>query len=233
MTDSGSISHFDDMNTSDLEIFTVEFRDVDDPPTISTIDDIDANEGGVTLSWPIYVDEGGDSGEDLQKVTIKVESDNTIILPLANIAVYYDVDDDGLADASELQGVADNGAGEVNEISINDDIANSSAHKILLKLTPVGGESGEVKITVSAIATDLIPGTFIEGTYPQQEFTFTVHPVSALHGGWKHISAVSTKTDKDGNLLNGFICPYSFEHCDTGTTHCIGNGSPADSVVAR
>lgn len=68
-------------------------------------------------------------------------------------------------------------------------------------------------------------------------FSFIVHPVAAIHGGWANISAVGIKTDKNGALVssNDVQCNYNkssdTNSCDTTTQDCTGVTPPHGAVT--
>lgn len=109
---------------------------------------------------------------------------------------------------------------------------DASAKNAFLKITGVGGQSGSANITVMAQDYDSTSNQVGTAT---TTFSYTVNPVSAIHGGWEHIRSKSVKKDRDGNDINKFSCTATVDQCLNGanTVDCTGAVSstlPTDSA---
>jgi len=68
-------------------------------------------------------------------------------------------------------------------------------------------------------------------------FSFIVHPIAALHGGWNNISSVGIKTDKNGAPVSQseIQCNYNkltdSNKCTSGTAACTGVTSPNSTII--
>ncbi len=201
-------------------------NEIDDAPVyLSTITSIHTNEGGAVQSGAFQVNEdaGGTVDEDDQDIMITaLTSDNQSVLPDSAISIFYDLNDNGVEDALEARTL--NQALEVVPGAVDD----ASLHKFYLKLDPVDGVSGNANIQMS-----ISDGT----TTVTTNFSFIVHPVAALHGGWNNISSVGLKTDKAGSpVSSGEIqCNYNnltdTSKCTAGTAACTGTSSPNSTII--
>lgn len=214
---------------------------VDDPPYFSlpVISTVDTNEGGVVVAGPFTVDEDQGSTDDesiAQGIKIaNITSDNTAVLPVSAISVFYDLNDNGVMDTGESRTPIGSsstvvpGAGVPTlEAALADD---SKLHKFYLKLSPVAGVSGNSNITVT-----VNDGNAASDHFVSTSFSLIVHPIAALHGGWANISAVGIKTDKTGAPVSqGDIqCNYNKSTdkaaCNTNQ-NCLLAGAPNGTVI--
>ncbi len=203
--------------------FVLTVTAVDDPPVFrSFFTTIQTNEGGDVQSEGFVIDEddGATADEDLQSMRISsITTDNASVLPTSAIKIFYDLNNNGVEDTGESRAV-----GAVLEATGTDDV---SLRKVYLKLDPVDGVSGNANIAV----------TITDGTTPvTRSFSFVVHPIAALHGGWNNISSVGIKTDKNGApVAEGEIqCNYNLstdtQKCGTNAS-CTGTTSPHSTVI--
>lgn len=224
LIDDGGSSNGGDDRLEDEFVLTV--NDVDFPPEITqkdsaTIENVETNEGGNVYSAPFIVTEGGLSVEPNQQIQVQVNSDNTSLLPNENIEIYYDENDNDLPDAGPTEYRGDAGAAPVNlETPATEASGN---HALILRLRPKAGESGTSNVTI----------TVFDGGGNQDEVTFAliVHPVSAIHGGWANIKAVSNKVYDRGQLDPQRVCEASQDKCDGGQV-CEGSVAPNSTVSA-
>ncbi len=173
---------------------TLNFTAVDDIPTVDSISRMIVGEGssntsdGLDQSDGFLVDEGGGTYENDQEITITILSSNTAIVAVADVAIYYDLDDDAvLADATELLGTGA-AAVDLSATTFDDTTDSINTHKFYLKVTSTAGTAGTTTITVRAN----------DGT-TDTDMTFDVYvpEITSVHAGWKHISAIGKKVDKD------------------------------------
>jgi len=210
--DSGSnVAPNSNQQTLNFEIDVVE---VDDPPTISAIANVQMNEGGEAITAPFFVDEGGGPNEDVQALSIQVISDNLVLVPNSNIEVYYDANNNLVPDPSELRGTA--GA----FVGLGDGATSGNSRGTILRVKPVDGLSGTSNLRV--VASD-------GNSTTERTFAVIVHPVGAVHGGWNHISAVSEKEFATGQQNPNQVCSFSPTQCNGGFA-CTGTVAP-NSVV--
>lgn len=205
-----------------LTPFSLTVTPVNNPPVfLTTFDKIETNEGGAVQSDGFVIDEdAGSSGdEDLQTITIDaVTSDNPSVLPTSAIRFFYDLNDNGVEDTDEARCLPAGGCPNVLEdATFTTDVKK---HKLYLKLDPVDGISGNANITLK-ISDHIDPADPLLLAYPATylpltnsktiSFSFIVHPIAALHGGWKNISSVGIKTDKLDAPVSAdeIICNYN------------------------
>lgn len=202
---------------------TVTF--VNDPPYFDTTvpTAIHTNEGGAVQSDAFYVneDEGDTADEDYQQMSISlIATDNPTVLPLSAIKIFYDMNDNGVEDAGEARAVG---------ATLDAGVIDGHLHAFYLKLDPVDGVSGNANVQVTVSDNDTIPQT------KMTQFSFIVHPVAALHGGWDNISSVGIKTDKNGTPVSTaeLKCNYNktTDANQCGTTDCTGVSSPHSVIV--
>jgi hypothetical protein len=160
--------------------FSINFVEVNDPPTIESIANINMNEGGVGQTQPFTVDEGGGPNEDVQTMEIRVLSDNQGLISHANIDIYYDTNDDLLPGTSER--IGSGGA----FVALGDGANSADLHSLFVRVKPIDGQTGTANLSVTARDSD--------GEQTVSNFAVIVHPVSAVHGGWEHVMATSKKT---------------------------------------
>ncbi len=185
---------------------TINITAVEDDPTITMpspydvdpIPTVSMNEGGTFNLLGIKVDEGGGSDEDAQTLEVDVT-----VATYGSSIPYDQIMPADLNDNSHIDvqygGVSVGGVGNYplggNYVALADGPLSGDASDIDIFLTPVGGESGIVEITISLHEV-------VSGTIVTQVFYFDVNAVTALHGGWKHIKAIGAKRDKDGNVVS-------------------------------
>jgi hypothetical protein len=209
--------------------FVMDVIAVNDPPVItSSVTNEISNEGGTVIVGPFKVDEDAvnSTDENADPITLAVVSDNPSVLLSTNIKIFYDLNDNGVEDAGESRA---QGA----RLEATADGEDAGAHNFYLKLTPVGGTSGSANIKISA--TD---GTLVNGGPAKTfdyNFSFSVKPVSAGHGGWKNISSIGLKTDKFGSpaAISDNVCNYNTtsdaHFCSIG--NCTSTASPFGTVT--
>ena len=222
VTDNGGTLNSAVDNVSDSFLLTVNFFD-DAPVFLSTITSIQTNEGGAVQSGAFSVDEdaGSTAEENAQGITItSLTTDNASVLPTSAITIFYDLNDNGVQDTSEGRLV-----GAMLESAIGLD---AKLHNFYLKLDPVDGVSGNANIAL----------TIFDGSSSVvTNFSFIVHPIAALHGGWNNISSVGIKTDKLGAPVSTseIQCNYNkltdTKKCNNGTAACTGSTSPNSTVL--
>lgn len=239
LQDSGGTANGgDDTQTTS---FTLTVTPVNNAPVfLSNITTVETNEGGAVQSDAFIIDEdtGSSADENHQTITIdSVVSDNPSVLPNSAIKMFYDLNDNGVEDSGEARVVTN-----VLEAVAGADV---KLHKLYFKLDPVDGISGNANITLTIsddidVATDPLylayPTTYLPLTNSKTiSFSFIVHPIAALHGGWKNISSVGIKTDKlDAPVSSAeIICNYnkSGDSKICNGSDCTGALSPNGTVV--
>lgn len=215
MSDNGGTAN-GGVNTNTYS-FDMDVVNVDFPPTISTIPSTQANEGGEVYSPLIFITEGGESNEATQTIQVRVVSDNPGLLPPENVTLHYNLLDTGLPHVSEVLP----GASNVNQ-ALGDGVSASADVPLILRMKPVGGVTGTTNVTV--FATD---GT----TEVSQTFPLIIHPISANHGGWNQIKAVSNKVFSASQLDPNRFCSETTT-CNGGLL-CRGTTAPNSSVAAN
>lgn len=217
--DNGGILNGGVNTTFDTFQLTVNF--INDPPVyLSTITSIETNEGGAVQSNAFLIDEdlGSTSDEDAQGITINnIVTDNNSVLPPSSITFFYDLNDNGVEDLGEARTVGS----QLENIASD----NVKLHNLYLKFDPVDGVSGNANVILT-----ISDGTSLANT----SFSFIVHPVAALHGGWNNISSVGIKLDKNGTPVAVADKKCNFNkiidtHKCSGN-NCTGPGSP-NSVI--
>jgi hypothetical protein len=240
VTDNGTTAGVAAPKTTPVTI-DVTVAAVDDPPVLNLngITTVQTNEGGAVIAGPFYVDEdlGSTADEDAQSMYIaKITSDNTAVLPLTAISVFYDVNNNGVEDSGEARQIGNYGVGGPVPTDPGAPPAvpftlegylkgntDASKHPFYLKLKPVAGVSGNSNVTITVNDGSLTASHFVSKT-----FAFVINPVAAIHGGWTNISAVGIKTDKNGAPVSAtnMACPYNTKNdlnkCDTLTGDCKG-----------
>jgi hypothetical protein len=223
VTDNGGVLNSgDDSVEKDLALTVTE---VNDPPYLDSNAPIaiHTNEGGAVQTDAFYVDEdeGRTVDEDKQEIAItNIVSDNTAVLPVGAIKIFYDVNDNGVEDAGEARAIG---------AALDVDPVDAHLHAFYMKLDPVDGLSGNANVTLT-ISDNGSPAKSID-----YQFSFIVHSVAALHGGWDNISAVGMKSDKNGAPVTEaeLRCNYNLstdsKHCSTGD--CTGTSSPHSVVI--
>lgn len=213
---------------------------VNNPPSfISTVTVVETNEGGAVQSNAFQVDEdaGSSTDENAQSITIdSITSDNTSVLPVSAIKVFYDLNDNGVEDTGEERII-----GQALE-GVGNEALDVKLHKFYFKLDPVDGISGNANITVT-VSDHILPADpmFGDPNYlplsasKTINFSFVVHPIAALHGGWTNISSVGLKTDKNRAPAAAaeIVCNYNkltdAKRC--GSAACTGTTSPNSTIV--
>lgn len=205
-----------------IDTFTLTVTAVDDPPYFASAPTtVETNEGGAVQTDGFYVDEdtGSSTDEDVQSLSVTaITSDNASVLPTTAIKMFYDLNDNGVEDTGESRALA--------ATIENAGTDNGKGHKFYLKLDPIDGISGNSNITL----------TLSDGTNTtNKSFSFVVHPVAALHGGWTSISAVGIKTDKTGAPVSESeqVCNYNTltDSKKCGSQACTGTSSPHGTIV--
>ncbi|MDO9181151.1 MAG: hypothetical protein Q7U04_02020 [Bacteriovorax sp.] len=221
-------------------VIPILVNSVDDPPFfIQTITSVQTNEGGAVVAGPFIVDEdeGSSPDEDTQAIKIaNIVSDNTGVLPLSAISVFYDSNNNGVADTGETRTFGSSstivpGVGVPSLDSASPTVDDVKSHSFYLKLSPIAGVSGNSNITITINDGNAAASHFIS-----KQFSLIINPVAALHGGWANISAIGIKTDKNGApaAVSDVVCNYNkaadLNKCDTTGTDCTGT-TPPNSVV--
>ncbi|MDD4974188.1 MAG: hypothetical protein PHY93_07535 [Bacteriovorax sp.] len=219
LTDDGGTTNAGVNNAA--QTFTLNVTSVDDPPYfISTITKVETNEGGQVISDGFIVDEdqGSSADEDIQDITItSITSDNSSVLPVSAIKIFYDLNDNGVEDSLEARAIG---------AALDPGGIDSKLHKFYLKFNPVAGVSGNSNIVLTVNDGNVAASHFVTTS-----FSFIVHPIAALHGGWANISAKGIKTDKNGAPAADadVQCNYNkstdAKACDTNQ-NCTGTDSP-------
>lgn len=206
--------------------FSVEFVEVNDTPSIESIANINMNEGGVGLSLPFKVDEGGGPNENAQTMEVQIVSDNPGLVSNANIDVFYDSNNDSLPGSTEI--IGQGGA----FLALGDGADSADDHALLIRVRPTDGLSGTANLTVTARDSD--------GAQSVSNFAVIVHPVSAVHGGWDHVMAVSNKTYPSNFQDPNKSCSPTPSECRpigsaSGTAYgnCTGTVAPNSVVEAQ
>ncbi len=207
---------------------------VDDPPYFSSyITSVQTNEGGAVVAGPFIVDEdtANSPDEDVQQIKIaNITSDNTAILPVSAISVFYDLNDNGVEDSGESRTFGSS----TTILPASQDLESAAGvdvkgHSFYLKLSPVPGNSGNSNITVT-----INDGTLgaSNSHMVSKSFSLITNSVAAQHGGWSHISAVGLKTDKNGApaATSDVVCNYDTNKCD-GSSSCTGTAAPNSTIV--
>ncbi len=239
LTDNGTTHSVADAKT-DNEVIPFKVNTVNDPPYFidQTITSIETNEGGAVVVGPFTVDEdeGNSPDEDTQEIRIaNITSDNTSILPLSGISVFYDFNDNGVEDTGETRTFGSSSTALPASMDLEDSgtvDADVLTHKFYLKLNPIPGISGNSNIRLTINDGNVDPTHFVS-----TNLSFVVNPVSATHGGWNTISAVGIKTDKSGEPISSsdIVCNYNtssdLHKCDTATSNCTGTSAPHSVVT--
>lgn len=220
LVDTGS-NTAPNVNTKDFT-FPLDVTFVDNAPNfVTTITSIETNEGGAVQSDGFVVDEdlGSSPDENAQAVSItQITTDNHSVLPPSAIKIFYDLNDNGVEDDLEARAV-----GAMLESAAANDV---KAHKFYLKLDPVDGISGNANVGLT-----ISDGNSTSVT----NFSFIVHPIAALHGGWTNISSVGLKTDKNGAPAAAaeIVCNYNKKTSDASndTNRCSNASCLSTSTV--
>ncbi len=233
------------------------FSPTDSNVAVTTMPNVETNEGGAvqTVGFRVDEDSANSPDENFQRLKITVRSDNNTVLPsnsLGAITLFYDLNDNGVMDTGENRtGVVVSGALEFSNIEaqastlVNHD---SKSHMFYLKIDPVDGVSGNSNITVTAqdetIAPDITPPRTAT-----VNFSVIVYAIAAQHGGWDKISSVGIKRDKLNNPIkvltdasgilledSEIVCNYNkaSEASNCGGASCIGsipNGAVTPSAA--
>jgi hypothetical protein len=220
-----SLSFVDNGGGADTTVVNVliEVTSVNDAPTIGQIGPIEINEGGIAISAPFAVDEGGGPDEDTQLLSFQVSSDNTALIPNQNVQLFYDRNDTLTGDPGEE---------ELFGVLIGD-AQSFDRHKVILKARPVDGLSGVANITLTV--TDNGDDNGVPSPRSaSQTWSVIVHPVGAVHGGWNHLSAISQKTFRRGKPNPNQQCLFTPSQCTDGggPINCQGSVAPNSRVNA-
>lgn len=205
-----------------VSIFNLEVVNVDFPPTISPIANVETNEGGEVYSPPIFFTEGGLSDEASQEIHIvSITTDNPALLPASNITLHYNAaSQSGLPNQNESIGT---GEGPF-PIALGDAALASEDAAFFLRMRAVGSVTGTSNITIR-ISDAAAAGNEVETT-----FALVVYPISAKHGGWNLIKAVSNKVFSASQLDPNRVCLPHTDKCSGG--NCQGTSAPNSSVSA-
>lgn len=210
----------------------------DAPYILTKFASVETNEGGAIQSSGVVIDEdfAATADEDVQNIIIKdITTDNTNVLPKTSISFFFDENDNGIRDAGEtLYSAASLPSANLDSDSTKD----FKRHKLYFKLDPVDGISGNANVTVTFEDTDLavtVPAQIpLESSFT---FAFIVHPIAALHNGWKNITSVGIKTNKLNSPVsaklatnNKDVAPESDIKCNYDTTGCSGGESGAQCL---
>ena len=244
LKDTGGVANggVDEANDS----FPITVDPVNDPPYfVSKFASVETNEGGAVQSDGVVLDEdkAGTADENVQNIEVtSITSDNTSVLPLSAIKFFYDENDNKVQDVGETLYVANAlPSGPMQSVN-NDDF---KSHKLYFKLDPVDGVSGNANVTVTFQDTNVVaPMVAASSSFT---FAFIVHPISALHNGWKNISSIGIKTNKNGKPVKAKLasnnrdvdvdseikCNYDTAGCTGGDsgTQCIKDVSPHNVVT--
>ncbi len=168
---------------SAVDDISLSIGDMGDYPTISTTS---SNKSAYLMSpfnlIQLTVDEGGWIDEDLSNVTIQIDSSNQLVLPLANINIYYGED---ISTATFVG--AGGGAHLVETIAAN----NCSDQYIFIEMIS-SNSTGFSTITITATN-----GTPLSTSI---NFNAIVEDLYAYHGIWNKIYAVGAARDRKGNI---------------------------------
>lgn len=231
-----------------LTPFSLTVTPVNNPPVfLSSITKIETNEGGAVQSDAFVIDEdlGSSADENHQTITIEsVVSDNPSVLPNSAIKMFYDLNNNGVEDAGEARCITAYPGCTTNVLEAVAG-ADVKLRNLYFKLDPVDGISGNANITltiadhINTVSDPLYlayPATYLPLTNSvSTSFSFIVHPIAALHGGWKNISSVGIKTDKLDAPVSAseIVCNYnkSGDAKICNGSDCTGALSPNGTVV--
>ncbi|MBI2520962.1 MAG: hypothetical protein HYV97_11110 [Bdellovibrio sp.] len=189
------------------------------------IRDYTANQNDVVIIDHIRVDEGGgDSAENVQTLTVKVDSSNVAVVPLEGILIYWD--GTGTDIINLAAGVSSPYA--ATSRPFGDGVVTEDNVDFELSITPAPSVSGSSTITVTV--------TDSNGNDTFTTFLVTIRSAGAIHNGWANIKALGPKIDrKQVPLNNPYVCSYSESKCNGGQK-CKGSSAPgtlpADSLHA-
>ncbi|MBL7664347.1 MAG: VCBS domain-containing protein [Bacteriovoracaceae bacterium] len=179
-----------------LNMVVIPFND---DPTIDAQPNVSVNEGVVDYKITLEIDEGGGVPEDCQELRVAVDvtsSTNAALLPEGNISIY---------DYSGAIGdTADNTVKPGTLMAFGDttNSGDAAVKDLLLEITPVAGETGTATIRVYLEDSDGTCGLGYTAKTAERTFTFTVNPVSALHGGWENLKAIGPLVNKSNTQIN-------------------------------
>ncbi len=229
-----------------LDSFPITVDPVNDAPYfVSKFASVETNEGGAVQSDGVVLDEdfANTGDEDLQNIQItSIISDNLSVLPYTAIKFFYDENDNKVQDAGEPLLGADTLPSASLQLT---NAADFKLHKIYFKLDPVDGVSGNSNVSVTFRDTNVLaPMVAMTSSFT---FSFIVHPISALHNGWKNITSIGIKTNKVGKPVKAKLasnnidvdvdseirCNYDTAGCTGGEsgTLCLKNVSPHNVVT--
>ncbi len=119
------------------EKFNVLIDSIDNPPTISTIEDQTIDENGFIEGLAFTVDEGGGSDEDRQALSITVKTTNSQLVPYANIMVNFsDNTGDATGGVIDIKPAADHNGSATITIVVNDG-ASSVEERFVLTVNDI------------------------------------------------------------------------------------------------
>ncbi|MFT6071272.1 MAG: hypothetical protein ACJAT2_000454 [Bacteriovoracaceae bacterium] len=184
----------------------------------SFIQDVLVNEGeGTFVINNIGIDEGGAGSEDSDTIGVtSIVSDNLILVPNGSVRPYFN---NVLQTVGAMPGVAFGGATSEGEGIFR------------LDITPQIGVTGTANITITT--EDL------SGASASYQFAFTVNGFSAIHNGWKNITAEGPKFNKFDQFIEdsavtgdeNFVCSFNVDKCNSGGI-CKGTSTPDGVVTA-
>lgn len=184
----------------------------------SFIQDILVNEGEGTFSIDnIGIDEGGAGSEDTDTIGVtSIVSDNIILVPNGSVRAYFN---NALQTVGVMPGSAFGGATSEGEGNFR------------LDITPQIGVTGTANITITTEDSS--------GASASYQFSFTVNGFSAIHNGWRNITAEGPRFNKFDQFLEdpavvgdeNVVCSYNVDKCNTGG-ECKGTSSPNAVVTA-
>ena len=173
----------DGLDYSDTATVTITVDPINDDPTIDSIADVLVREGALAQSDSFTVDEGGDSYEDSQSVTISCTIVNdtrpeaNLVIEASDIEIFYNGGSIGTCATTPTVGAG-------TDISAND---------FYLQVSTTIGQTGTTNITFNVEDQ--------QGATATSSFDLKVPVIGAVHGGWKNISAIGAKVDKDDNEI--------------------------------
>ncbi len=179
------------------------------------IADATVNQDDPIIANHIRIDEGGgDVNENVQTLTLSVESSNPAVIPVAGIAMYF--------------------PGSPNTATLG--TSCTPAVPCAYSETGTSADAGDLKMVITPAGST--PGTSIiklkvtdnGGKDVYQTFLVTVREAGALHNGWANLKALGPKIDRnDVPVGNPYVCSFSKTKCSSGMA-CRGTGSPVLSA---
>ncbi len=194
--DDGGTSNGGDNSSTDDFVLTVAA--INDLPYLATsFNSVSTNEGGDVQTDALVIDEdeADTDDEDSQEIyLIEMLSDNQSVLPNNAITLFHDLNDNGVEDSGEAIPALPTFI--TQPVCVTAKCTSSNRYKIYLKLDPVNGVSGNANITFKFSDQVIAPAAANSTNSVSKSFSFIVHPVAALHGGWRNISSQGLRHDK-------------------------------------